>query len=72
MFERSEFGPRAPLTEKRMEPARRSRDGSRPAEGLLVPFGPSKGTRARSDRKLFNSADARALLLIAFQSDFEG
>ena len=53
MFERSEFGPRAPLAEKRRGPVPRSGAGSRPAEGLFGSFLVlQKGTRARSDRKL--------------------
>ena len=52
MSERSEFGLRAPLPEKRREPPRLYRGGSRPAKG---PFGSfwvhPKGTRTRSGRK---------------------
>ncbi|MDH5834871.1 hypothetical protein [Luteimonas kalidii] len=51
MSERSEFGPRAPSTEKRRGPGRRSRTGSRPAEAVLVTFAKTKVTRATA-RKL--------------------
>ncbi|WP_202839583.1 hypothetical protein [Luteimonas saliphila] len=51
MFERSEFGPRAPPTEKRREPDWRSQSGSRPAKTVLVTFAKTKVTRATA-RKL--------------------
>ena len=49
MFERSEFGTRAPSTEKRGGPTRHSRAGSRPAKTVLVPFAKTKGTRAKRE-----------------------
>ena len=51
MFERSEFGPRAPPSEKRRGPDRLHRSGSRPATAVLVTFAKTKVTRA-SARKL--------------------
>jgi len=52
MSERSEFGLRAPLSEKRRAPARRSRAGSRPANGLFGSFlADQKGTRTRQRAK---------------------
>src|SRR5690606_23968449 len=51
LFERSEFGPRAPPSEKRRGPDRRSRSGSRLATAVLVTFAKTKVTRA-SARKL--------------------
>src|SRR5690606_9582166 len=51
LSERSEFGPRAPSSEKRRGPGRRSRSGSRPATAVLVTFAKTKVTRA-SARKL--------------------
>src|SRR5690606_31300514 len=51
LSERSEFGPRAPLSEKRRGPDRLHRSGSRPATAVLVTFAKTKVTRA-SARKL--------------------
>ena len=52
MSERSEFGLRAPVPEKRRAPARRSRAGSRPANGLFGSFlAGQKGTRTRQRAK---------------------
>src|SRR5690606_8415475 len=51
LSERSEFGPRAPSSEKRRGPDRLHRSGSRPATAVLVTFAKTKVTRA-SARKL--------------------
>jgi len=46
MSERSEFGLRAPSTEKRRGPMRLHRIGSRPAMAFLLTFGKTKVSRA--------------------------
>ena len=51
MSERSEFGLRAPLTEKHRGPTRLHRVGSRPATAFLLTFGKTKVSRATA-RKL--------------------
>ncbi|WP_157515204.1 hypothetical protein [Luteimonas abyssi] len=51
MFERSEFGQRAPSSEKRRAPIGRSPIGSRPAKAILLTFVATKVSRA-SARKL--------------------
>ena len=52
MSERSEFGLRAPLPEKRRGPPRLYRGGSRPAKGLFGSFLVlQKGTRTRKRAK---------------------
>ena len=55
MFERSEFGPRAPPPAKRRGPIRRSRIGSRPATAVLVTFAATKVTRATARKLLLLS-----------------
>src|SRR5690606_31137768 len=62
LSERSEFGPRAPSSEKRRGPDRLHRSGSRPAAAVLVTFAKTKVTRA-SARKLLLLFLALRLLL---------
>ena len=54
MFERSEFGPRATLSEKLREPIRRSRSGSRPAKTVLPTFALTKVGRAAARKPLLS------------------
>ncbi|WP_187471034.1 hypothetical protein [Luteimonas viscosa] len=58
--ERSEFGPRAPPSEKRRGPDWRSQSGSRPVEAVLVTFAKTKVTRATA-RKLLRLIFASGL-----------
>src|SRR5690606_28720482 len=60
LSERSEFGPRAPSSEKRRGPDRLHRSGSRPATAVLVTFAKTKVTRA----------SARKLLILPFSFCF--